>query len=63
MSRKYLHRQRQLERIEVRAVIPPSLAEAFEAVENLDARHPSARGTTFGAIRTAEARANHHKQN
>jgi hypothetical protein len=26
--------------------------------QRLDARHPEARGTTFGAIRTAEARAN-----
>ena len=40
----------QLERIEDRAVIPPSLEEAFEAVENLDAMHPSSRGQTFGAM-------------
>jgi hypothetical protein len=45
----------QLARIE-QAPLPPSLEEAFEAVENLDARHPTARGTTYGGIRTAEMR-------
>ena len=30
--------------------LPPSLVEAFEAVENLDAMHPSSRGQTFGAM-------------
>ncbi|MCE0483225.1 MAG: hypothetical protein LV479_03185 [Methylacidiphilales bacterium] len=45
----------QLARIE-QAPLPPSLAEAFEAVENLDARHPTARGTTYAGIRTAETR-------
>ena len=39
----------QLARIE-QAPLPPSLAEAFEAVENLDARHPSSRGQAFGSI-------------
>ena len=50
MSRKYLHRQRQLERIEAQAVIPPSLEAAFAQIENLDAMHPSSRGQTFGAM-------------
>jgi len=36
--------------------LPPSLAEAFEAIEQLDSRHPEPRGTSYGAIRTAEAR-------
>jgi len=34
--------------------LPPSLEEAFEAVENLDARHPTSRGMTYDAIRNAE---------
>ena len=50
---------RQLERLEsMPAKIPPSLEEAFAEIEQLDARHPEARGTNYGAIRTAEARAN-----
>jgi hypothetical protein len=40
-----------LERLEsLPAVVAPSLEEAFAEIENLDARHPSARETTFGAI-------------
>ena len=46
----------QLERIEDRAVIPPSLETAFAEIEQLDARHPEARGTTYGGIRSAETR-------
>jgi hypothetical protein len=34
--------------------LPESLAEAFEAVENLDAMHPASRGQTFGAVLNAE---------
>jgi hypothetical protein len=30
--------------------LPPSLEKAFEAVENLDAMHPSSRGQAFGAM-------------
>lgn len=46
----------QLERIEDRAVIPPSLAEAFAEIEQLDARHPESRGSTYAAIRQHESR-------
>jgi len=43
--------QREIERLEsMPAVFPPSLAEAFEAVENLDAKHPTSRGQTFAGI-------------
>jgi hypothetical protein len=38
--------------------LSPSLEEAFEAIENFDARHPSARATTYGGIKMAEARTN-----
>ena len=49
---------RQLERIEAQAVIPSSLEEAFQKVQNLEAMHPHSRGTSYGAILTAAARGN-----
>ena len=36
--------------------LPPSLAQAFEEIEQLDARHPEARGMNYGAIRQHESR-------
>lgn len=53
-NRKSRSRQKMVEPLP----LPASLEEAFEAVANLDAMHPTSRGTTFGAIRIAEARAN-----
>ena len=38
--------------------LPESLEQAFEAVENLDAMHPSSRGQAFGAIIHPPDRAN-----
>jgi hypothetical protein len=40
------------------APITPSLEEAFEAVENLDARHPTSRGTHYGNVIGPAARGN-----
>ena len=36
--------------------LPSSLAQAFEEIEQLDARHPEARGFNYGAIRQHESR-------
>jgi hypothetical protein len=36
--------------------LPPSLEEAFEAIEQLDSRHPDSRGTSYAGIRVAETR-------
>lgn len=41
--------QRRLKTLEA-STLPPELEEAFEAVENLDAMHPSSRGQAFGSI-------------
>jgi len=30
--------------------LPPSLEQAFQQIENLDAMHPSSRGQSFGSI-------------
>jgi glutamine synthetase len=43
------HHPDQLARLELQP-LPESLEEAFEAVENLDARHPMSRGQAFGEI-------------
>ena len=40
------------------AEIPRSLEAAFEAVENLDAMHPTSRGQMYGAIIQPPDRAN-----
>ena len=42
------------------ADIPPSLEEAFEEIENLDAMHPSACGQAFGALRNVEEKNQGH---
>jgi len=38
--------------------LPESLEQAFEAVENLDAMHPSSRGQAFGSIIAPQGHAN-----
>jgi hypothetical protein len=46
------HREKRLARLKQLELqpLPPSLEEAFEAVENLDTMHPSSRGQSFGSI-------------
>ena len=50
---------RELERLECRpAEIPMSLEDAFAEIEQLDARHPEARGTNYGSIIAPQGHAN-----
>lgn len=54
------HREKRLARLKQLETmpLPPSLEEAFEAIANLDAMHPTSRGQTFGGILRPPDRAN-----
>ncbi len=53
---RYNRRERARQKMAEVLPLPESLAEAFEEIEQLDARHPESREMTYGAIRQHENR-------